>query len=187
MFQRASNPNFPGKIAMKLTCISLSTGRSHLDHKISCYVCKGYEPRCTKATLKANEERYLKDCTGVGDRCMRISQKINDDKKFVESRCADERMCDEIEKVCDEVKSPYDCKVSCCHDDACNSADTSVNFSLCLVILCIAVGVIKALNFTWLHHNTPSWWQNEKNFRTQLISEKSLGRTDAFWDFDGRI
>lgn len=70
--------NISGEIAMTLTCISLPTGRSHLGHNISCYNCKGYESQCTKATLKANHHKYLKDCHGVGDRCMRIWQKIND-------------------------------------------------------------------------------------------------------------
>ena len=83
---------------------------------------------------------------------MRIWQKLNDHVTYVESLCADERRCDEMEKVCDEEKNAknYLCTVSCCHDDACNSdsAGTSVNFSLCLVILCIAVGVIEALNLT---------------------------------------
>lgn len=81
---------------------------------------------------------------------MRIWQKLNDHVTYVESLCADERRCDEMEKVCDEEKNAknYLCTVSCCHDDACNSADTSVNFSQCLVILCIAVVVIEVLNFT---------------------------------------
>lgn len=106
------------------------------------------------------------------------------------SLCADERLCDEMEKVCDEekiAKDSYDCTVSCCHDDACNSADAGVNLGLYLVFLCIAVGVIEALNFTWLYNTTPCWWQNEKNFRTRFVAENSLTRTDAFWGFDDRI
>ena len=83
---------------------------------------------------------------------MRIWQKINDHTKLVQSVCADERLCDEMEKVCDEekiaLKDSYDCIVSCCHDDACNSADTGGNFSLYLVILCITVGVTETLYFT---------------------------------------
>ena len=83
---------------------------------------------------------------------MRIWEKITDHTKLVQSLCADERLCDEMEKVCNEEKTakknPYDCIVSCCHDDACNSADTSTNLCLCLVILCLAVGVIEAVNFT---------------------------------------
>lgn len=82
---------------------------------------------------------------------MRIWQKINDRMRLVQSLCVDERLCDEMEKVCDEekiAKDSYDCTVSCCHDDACNSADAGVNLGLYLVFLCIAVGVIEALNFT---------------------------------------
>ena len=82
---------------------------------------------------------------------MRIWEKITDHTKLVQSLCADERLCDEMEKVCDEEKkekNSYDCIVSCCHDDACNSADTSMNLCLWLVILCLAVGVIEAVNVT---------------------------------------
>ena len=82
---------------------------------------------------------------------MRIWQKINDRMRLVQSLCADERLCDEMEKVCDEekiAKDSYDCTVSCYYDDACNSADAGVNLGLYLVFLCIAVGVIEALNFT---------------------------------------
>ena len=142
---------------MALTCIRLPTGKCHSGHNISCFNCEGVEPECTKATLKANSQKYLKDCDGGGDRCLRLWEKINDDTKKVESRCADERLCDEMKQVCvnekkrkrENKKDPYyDCIVSCCHDDACNSADTGVNLRLYLVILCIAVGVIEALNFT---------------------------------------
>ena len=68
----------------------------------------------------------------------------------MQNMCANERLCDKMEKLCDklEKKEGYECAVSCCHDDACNSADSGVNFSLLLVILCIAVGVIEVLNFT---------------------------------------
>lgn len=144
---------------MILICIPLPTGRSrsplpgrsHLGHNISCYNCEGLERHCTKATLKANHHKYLKNCHGIGDRCMRIWQKT-DYTELVHSLCADERLCDEMEKVCEEKKTaprdPYDCIVSCCHDDACNSVDAGVNFNLYLVILCSAVGVTEALNFT---------------------------------------
>ena len=84
---------------------------------------------------------------------MRFWEKIDDDKPRVEMLCADERLCDDMKTTCHEesaAKKSYECIVTCCHDDACNSdsAGTSVNFSLCLVILCIAVGVIEALNLT---------------------------------------
>ena len=87
---------------------------------------------------------------------MRFWEKI-DDHINVHSRCADERLCDEMGKVCREEKAKYDsydCMVACCHDDACNSGiirispATGVNLRLYLVILCVAVGVIEALNFT---------------------------------------
>lgn len=142
---------------MTFTCIPLSIGKCHPGHNISCFVCEGNEDECTRATLKANPQKYLKDCGGAGDRCMRVWEKIDDDTKKVQSRCADERLCDEMEKVCDQEKKEkrtntkdrsYDCIVSCCHDDACNSADDGVNLRLHLVILCIAVGVIEALHFT---------------------------------------
>lgn len=133
---------------MKLTCIPLPTGRSHYGHNISCYVCEGHESECTKATLKANHHKYLQDCHGVGDRCMKILQITKDRTRHVQNLCADGRLCDEMEKVCETATKDYACTVSCCHDDACNSADTSGNFCLCLVILCIAFGVIEALNFT---------------------------------------
>jgi len=133
---------------MILMCFPLPTGRSHLGHNISCYNCEGLERECTKATLKANPHKYLKNCHGIGDRCMRLWQK-SDSTELVQSLCADERLCDEMEKVCEEKKTAprgaYDCIVSCCHDDACNSVDAGVNFNLYLVILCGAVGVTEAL------------------------------------------
>ena len=79
---------------------------------------------------------------------MRIWQITSDDTTLVQNLCANERLCDKMEKLCANLKKKedYKCSVSCCHDDACNSADAGVNFSLHLVILCIAVGVIEALN-----------------------------------------
>ena len=88
---------------MILMCIPLPTGRSHLGHNISCYNCEGIERHCTKATLKANHHKYLKNCHGIGDRCMRIWQKT-DYTELVHSLCADERLCDEMEKVCEEKR-----------------------------------------------------------------------------------
>ena len=100
--------------------------------------------------MAENPDRYLHDCEEGRDRCMRIWQITSDDTTLVQNLCANERLCDTMEKSCAKLKKKedYKCAVSCCNDDACNSADTGVNFSLHLVILCIAVGVIEALNFT---------------------------------------
>lgn len=127
----------------------IQSARGHSGH-ISCYKCEGLEKHCTKATLAANPYRYLHDCGEGRDRCTRIWQITSDHTALVQNLCANERLCDKMEKLCANLKKKedYKCSVSCCHDDACNSADTGVNFSLHLVILCIAFGVIEALNFT---------------------------------------
>lgn len=124
-----------------------------------------------------NDYRYLKDCQGDRDRCMRIWQITDDDTRLVQNLCANERLCDKMEKLCDKLKKSkdYKCAVSCCHDDACNSADTGMNFSLYLVILCIAVGVIEALNFIWFHFIQPrrTDGRTKKKFWTWLFSGKA--------------
>lgn len=113
---------------------------------IKCYSCHGLaEDSCSKSTLRLNHDKYIRACKGGLDRCMRVWQKINDLPAFVQNLCTNERLCDKTEKACDKLKDEgYKCAVSCCHDNACNSADFGVWFNPYMVIMCIAVCLIQA-------------------------------------------
>lgn len=117
---------------------SLFRKRFIVGYGLKCYVCGPSEDDCEKDKLEGDKDKYLKECTGGLDRCMRIWGK-NDDKTSVANSCTNESGCKLAKEAC-ENPDEGECKAACCEDDECNASST-VSFSVILMAACSVVGL----------------------------------------------
>ena len=98
-----------------LTKLTLSFSISA--YSIKCYVCRGTEETCSKDKLEGDDSKQ-ETCPGDANQCIRIWVK-NDDQTTVVNRCGNDKDCEILKKVCDEIKEK--CAVGCCDKDLCNA------------------------------------------------------------------
>jgi len=105
---------------------------------LKCYVCSGTEDDCEKSTLEGDIGKYLKDCGGGNDKCMRSFLK-KDSATLVSNSCTNELGCNTAILSCGQYND-VTCKVSCCDEDACN-AGSHVSLNIILLTTCSALGL----------------------------------------------
>jgi len=111
---------------------------------LKCYRCTEFgDDACSKEKLEGNPAKYSQDCGSIGfDRCMR--QKYEQQGvKAVFTLCASQEGCTIAKSYCDQKTPSYEhCEdVVCCDTDNCN-AGSAVSFSLFLMAVCYAVGMV---------------------------------------------
>ena len=101
---------------------------------LKCYDCTGTEDDCAKDKLKADNSTH-RTCPSGRDKCIRTWSK-NDDVTRVINTCSNEALCKAAEDACSKG-----CAASCCDTDLCN-AGSPVSFSVFLMTVCSAIGLV---------------------------------------------
>ena len=105
---------------------------------LKCYRCSGTEDDCKKSTLESNKGKYLIDCVGGYDKCLRRFRK-KDSATLVDNSCSNQLSCNQAIIDCGQYND-VTCKVSCCDEDECN-VGSLVSFNVFLLTVCSALGL----------------------------------------------
>ena len=113
---------------------------------LKCYSCTYTEEDCKKSKMDENEATFLYTCVD-GDRCYRSWSKRKHYDAMLDIGCADQSSCNTQKSICDQQSKDipdYQCEVSCCSEDGCNTSSyVTVNIILLATSSVLGLALLK--------------------------------------------